>query len=599
MLQIDSNINQNEVLTAENQQLRQELDRLRQENHDLQVALVTTAEHGDAIEAELYASNRQLQAEIAERQLAQTALQQILETVSADKADLELILRTTTEHGDMVEYEHYTRAVESMRQNEDLLRAIAESTPVLMFLTQRQDGTITYANSAVNEQLGIENKALLGRHLKDFYANPADEHRLMQQLERQGSVRNQEIQLIRLDGTDIWVSASIHPLPLDPIHTLLTTFYNISDRKQAEAILQDYAEELERQIEQRTSALRQGEKKYRNMFENAVEGIFQTTPEGRYLNANPALARIYGYGSPRELIMTVRDLDRQLYAQPNRRKELNAYLKRFDAVSEFESQVFRKDGSTIWIAESVRVVKDQVGDVLYYEGSVQDITDRKQAEAELRNQRQVAEKLLLNVLPQPIAERLKQGQKAIADHFAEATVLFADIANFTNFSAQISPIELVELLNRIFSAFDDLADRHGLEKIKTIGDAYMVVGGVPLPRPDHLMAVANMALDLQQAIAQFTTQDGQPLALRIGIHTGSVVAGITGTRKFFYDLWGDTVNIASRMESQGEVGRIQVTEAVYERLRKRYRLEERGAIEVKGRGAMTTYWLLAKRESGM
>lgn len=218
--------------------------------------------------------------------------------------------------------------------------------------------------------------------------------------------------------------------------------------------------------------------------------------------------------------------------------------------------------------------------------------DREQAiYQQLRIEQEKSERLLLSILPKQIADQLKQNPSTIADYFPEVTVLFADIVGFTNLSSQRSAIDIVTRLNEIFSRFDHLADQHGLEKIKTIGDAYMVVGGLPLPRPDHADAIAEMALDMQSAIAQLNQATGESFALRIGINTGAVVAGVIGTRKFTYDLWGDTVNIASRMESQGIPGFIQTTRETYERLRDRYIFEERGIIEVRGRGVMTTYWL--------
>ena len=207
-----------------------------------------------------------------------------------------------------------------------------------------------------------------------------------------------------------------------------------------------------------------------------------------------------------------------------------------------------------------------------------------------------SERLLLNILPRPIAERLKNQEGVIADSFAEATVLFADIVEFTRLAAHIPATEVVTLLNDIFSMFDRLAEKHGLEKIKTIGDAYMAVGGLPTPRLDHAQAVADMALDIQKIVGGKTFESGGLLQVRIGIHTGPVVAGVIGTRKFIYDLWGDTVNIASRMESFGVPGGIQVTQAAYERLQAAYRFEPRGTVEIKGKGEMMTYLLLGKKE---
>ncbi|HEV8355074.1 MAG TPA: adenylate/guanylate cyclase domain-containing protein [bacterium] len=213
-------------------------------------------------------------------------------------------------------------------------------------------------------------------------------------------------------------------------------------------------------------------------------------------------------------------------------------------------------------------------------------------ERELAQER--SERLLLNVLPPPIAQRLKHNPSSIADAFADVTVLFADVVDFTKFSAGIAPQQLVALLNDIFTEFDALAERYGLEKIKTVGDAYMVVGGLPTPRADHVEAVAEMALQMAPAMERCSSRAGAPLQLRIGIHTGPVVAGVIGRKKFIYDLWGDTVNTASRMESHGLPGRIQVTEDVYIRLKDRYAFEARGSIEVKSKGRMPVYLLLGR-----
>ena len=223
--------------------------------------------------------------------------------------------------------------------------------------------------------------------------------------------------------------------------------------------------------------------------------------------------------------------------------------------------------------------------------------DRRRAEAEADRERERAEQLLLNILPSTIAQRLRRGEGLIADHYTEATVLFADIVDFTRISADIAPQAVVSYLNMIFSEFDQLAQRHGLEKIKTIGDAYMVVGGVPTPRHDHTEAVVEMALAMLGACTRLSRDSHMPLTMRVGINTGPVVAGVIGIRKFIYDLWGDTVNLASRMESHGLTGEIQVSAAVYERMREKYVFEPRGKIEIKGRGQQRTY-LLKGRHAG-
>ncbi|BAU11998.1 adenylate cyclase [Leptolyngbya sp. NIES-3755] len=228
------------------------------------------------------------------------------------------------------------------------------------------------------------------------------------------------------------------------------------------------------------------------------------------------------------------------------------------------------------------------------------LSTTQETAAQLAAEQAQSERLLLNILPSPIAERLKctdeTTQPHIADGFGDVTVLFADIVGFTDISARTSPQELVSLLNQIFSRFDRLAEHHGLEKIKTIGDAYMVVGGLPHPSDDHAIAVANMAIDMQDAINQFNRDTGEAFSIRIGMNTGAVVAGVIGIKKFIYDLWGDTVNIASRMESHGVAGGIQVTEATYKRLTDTHLFEPRGIIQVKGRGEMATYWLKGKKQ---
>lgn len=214
---------------------------------------------------------------------------------------------------------------------------------------------------------------------------------------------------------------------------------------------------------------------------------------------------------------------------------------------------------------------------------------------QLSIEQEKSERLLLNILPESIAEQLKEGQRNIANGFAEATILFADIVGFTKLSERISPTQLVNLLNEIFSAFDKLSDEYGLEKIKTIGDAYMVVGGIPKSRSDHAEAIAEMAIAMQQEVIKFNAKHKAELSIRIGINTGPVVAGVIGTKKFIYDLWGDAVNTASRMESHSLPGCIQVTESTYQSLQGKYRLEERGVIQVKGKGEMMTYFLKGKR----
>ena len=210
-----------------------------------------------------------------------------------------------------------------------------------------------------------------------------------------------------------------------------------------------------------------------------------------------------------------------------------------------------------------------------------------------------AEALLLNVLPAPIADLLKKHpNQIIAENYADVSVLFADIVGFTPLASKLSPVELVEFLNRVFSGFDRLAAKHGLEKIKTLGDAYMVAGGLPERRADHADAIANMALDMQQEILAFRKEAGEGFGMRIGINSGPVVAGVIGIKKFIYDLWGDAVNVASRMESHGVPNQIHCSSSTYEHLKDRgYVFEPRGVISVKGKGEMSTFLLVGREKS--
>ena len=220
------------------------------------------------------------------------------------------------------------------------------------------------------------------------------------------------------------------------------------------------------------------------------------------------------------------------------------------------------------------------------------VEQRERARVALEAERERSERLLLNVLPEPIAQRLKTGTGVIAEHFDSVSVLFADLVGFTERSMLMAPDQLVALLDRIFSAFDRVADAEGVEKIKTIGDSYMVAGGLPEPRPDHLEAVARAAIAMRAEIATIAEEAGHEwLAVRIGIDAGPAVAGVIGRRKFIYDLWGDTVNTASRMQSHGLPGEIQVTERVAAALGAEFTLRPRGMITVKGKGSMATFLL--------
>ena len=300
--------------------------------------------------------------------------------------------------------------------------------------------------------------------------------------------------------------------------------------------------------------------------------------------------------------------------------------------SDFEVYSQEAGEETIIVDFSLVPIRDSEGNVVFLLPEGRNITEKKRAEAalaqkndelqaswdlicrqrdELQNlydrlmvEQKLSERLLLNLLPYPIAERLKARAEIvadsipeiIADSFSEVTVLFADIVAFTRFSAGMSAEHLVAVLNEIFTEFDTIADRRGLEKIKTIGDAYMAAAGLPEPIADHAVRAAHMALDMIDALNLFNRRTGYNLQMRIGINSGSVVAGVIGKRKFIYDLWGDAVNTASRMESHSLAGRVQVTDATRNLLEESFLFEERGIIAAKGIGTVHTWFLTGRRE---
>jgi adenylate cyclase len=228
------------------------------------------------------------------------------------------------------------------------------------------------------------------------------------------------------------------------------------------------------------------------------------------------------------------------------------------------------------------------------------LREAARAEAAAEREYERSESLLVNILPVSIASRLKsrtETEAVIADKYDEASILFADMAGFTARTSDTAPDDLVRFLNHVFTDFDRLVEYHGLEKIKTTGDSYMIVSGVPTPRRDHAGALAQLALEMRDAVADLHDPHGRAVPIRIGIASGPVVAGVVGTRKFFYDVWGDAVNVAARMETTGDVGKIHVSQDAYERLKAEFVLEARGPIDVKGKGPMLTWFLIGPKVS--
>ncbi|MEH2380255.1 MAG: adenylate/guanylate cyclase domain-containing protein [Nostoc sp.] len=343
---------------------------------------------------------------------------------------------------------------------------------------------------------------------------------------------------------------------------------------------------------QAEDALVESEERYRDLFENANDLIQSVNASGRFLYVNRAWRETLGYSEAEIANMNVFEIIHPEFKQD--------CLQRFYRVlsgekfGQVKAAFLTKDGQTIFLEGNINC-KFIEGHPVATRGIFRNVTQRLAAEEALRHQQEETERLLLNILPVAISKPLKEEPAKIAEDFADVTVLFADIVGFSEIAASVSAIQLVNLLNPIFSAFDRLTERYSLERIKTISDAYMVVGGLPTRHPDHAQAIAQMALHMQTAIALFNTENNQNFSIRIGIHRGSVVAGVIDLNNFTYDLWGDTVNIASCMESQGIVGKIQVTEDTYKCLCDEFLFEKRGEIEVKGKGKMTTYLLIGRK----
>jgi guanylate cyclase len=250
-----------------------------------------------------------------------------------------------------------------------------------------------------------------------------------------------------------------------------------------------------------------------------------------------------------------------------------------------------------WFTTTMLALNIVVGGAIVFTLLAVFASERRAALAALRVEQAKAENLLLNILPRSIADRLKAETGPIADQIGSASILFADVVDFTPWSERLSPSEVVGCLDHLFSHFDALAERHGLEKIKTIGDCYMVAAGVPLPRPDHARALALMALDMLDAMRSSDAVGNLGLELRIGINSGPVVAGVIGRKRFLYDLWGDAVNTASRMETYGTPGRAQITRSTYELLADEFECEPRGTIAVKGKGDVEVWYLVGPRDN--
>ncbi|MBZ8179956.1 adenylate/guanylate cyclase domain-containing protein [Oscillatoria salina] len=392
--------------------------------------------------------------------------------------------------------------------------------------------------------------------------------------------------LVTPDGYPLGTLCAIDRIPRHLSSEQLEALQRLGRQVIAQMELRIKITRLERQIEttkQVEDKLRASDRQIVELLEGMTDAFFALDRQWRFTYVNQVASKIL-HRKPEELLGKI------LWAEFPETLGSTLEQEYRKAATQQVSVTFEEYYQPIERWLEVRAFPSYEGVSVFFH----DITQRKRTEAALKLEKRKTEGLLLNILPQAIAKRLKQKPSLIADTFEEVTILFADLVNFTQLASRVYPQQLISTLNNIFSTFDRLTEKHGLEKIKTIGDAYMVVGGVPTAKPNHAEAIAQMALDMQQVMNQFNAAHVTNLNIRIGINTGSVIAGVIGTKKFAYDLWGDAVNTASRMESHGIPGTIQVSQTTYALLRDKFLFEERGAIEVKGKGTMKTYLLLDK-----
>jgi adenylate cyclase len=506
-------------------------------------------------------------------------------SLEVQSLDEELLQTMTTIGSQIGQFINRKQAESALRESEEQLRDLFENATDLI-QSIGADGHFVYVNRAWKTTLGYSEAEITQMTVFDIiHPNSSQESIdiLYQAINKKTIKPNtfypDYIQAIFItkDHQQIWLEGSIScKFAEGSLVAIRAILRDITARKQAEEALAKSVSLLQA------------------TFDSTADGILAIDRTGRIVTFNREFVEMWGI--PYE-VMALRDDAAMIASILDQLKDPQAFQERIESLYEQpEAESYDllefKDGRCFERhSEPQRLGDKIIGRVWSYH----DVTERKQAEDALRGEQAKSEKLLLNILPQAIAERLKQNETTIAEYFPEVTVLFADLVGFTPLSITMNPIELVELLNQIFSGFDLLCERHGLEKIKTIGDAYMAVGGIPNPRVDHAEAIAEMALDMQQEIALFNVKNKKFFSIRVGIHSGPVVAGVIGIKKFIYDLWGDTVNLASRMESHGLSWRIQVSEVTYSLLKNKYLLQERGIIEVKGKGPMKTYLLLGRK----
>ncbi|MGD1700971.1 adenylate/guanylate cyclase domain-containing protein [Dapis sp. BLCC M229] len=458
-----------------------------------------------------------------------------------------------------------------LKENEQRFRSLSRATFEGIII--HEQGEIVDANTAVMQMFKYELSEMIGMNGLELIDSKYRD--LVWKNLSSGYEKPYEVFGLRKDGSTF------------PIEIEAKVFFYRGNQHRVSAI----RDITERKLAE--TALRESEEKFRAVMEQAADAFIIHDLQGKIIDVNQSTCQSLGYTRAELLNFYVENIDASFLSEEVYKKWQNMTPGVPITIQGIHK---RKDATTFPVEIRLGLLKAGNGNLIL--ALCRDITERKKAEKALLLEQEKSEKLLLNILPKPIADKLKENQETIAEGFAEVTVLFADLVGFTELASFAHPEKLVYWLNEIFSRFDLLAEKYGLEKIKTIGDAYMVVGGLPKPMENHAEAIALMAIDILEEVERFADEHKQDFRIRIGINTGPVVAGVIGRKKFIYDLWGDTVNIASRMESHGIPGVIQLTETTYQILQPKFLFAERGFIDIKGKGQMKAYILQGRKGVG-
>ncbi|MEB3340084.1 ammonium transporter [Okeania sp.] len=458
------------------------------------------------------------------------------------------------------------KAEVKLRENEKRFRSLSTATFEAIIIHEL--GEIVDANSAALQMFQYELSEMIGMNGLELIDSKYQD--LVRQNLSSGYEKPYEVFGLRKDRSTFPIEIEAKKFFYHGNQHKVTAIRDITERKLAQA------------------ALRESEEKFRAIMEQAADAFIIHDLQGKIIDVNQIASQSLGYTRAELLNLYIQDIE------VNLSEEIEQKWQELIPGLPITIQKIHKCQNGKTFPVEIRRGLLQAGNSNLILALCRDITERKKTEQALLLEQEKSEKLLLNIFPKPIADKLKENQEIIAEDFAEVTVLFADLVGFTELASSVHPEQLVYWLNEIFSRFDLLAEKYNLEKIKTIGDAYMVVGGLPQPMKNHTEAIALMALDILKEVEHFTNEHQRDFRIRIGINTGPVVAGVIGRKKFIYDLWGDTVNIASRMESHGIPGLIQVTENTYRILQHKFLFTERGFIDIKGKGKMKAYILQGK-----